>query len=218
MSGMYLPPQFCANDPAMAVQLMRAHPLASVISTDDDGFAFVSHLPLHVSQEADALLLRGHCAKANPHWRYLTARPKVLVCFMGPNDYVSPGVYPDLARVPTWNYLAVQVTAQARVIHEATEKDALLKQLIHDHEPAYAAQWQGLGEAFQHKMLAGIVGFELRVVSLQCTIKLNQHRPESHAALRAHYAQGNDTQRALGEWMDALGLASPGDTHLKPTP
>ena len=55
-------------------------------------------------------------------------------------------------------------------------------------------------------MLAGIVAFELAVVDLQCKLKLNQHRPESHAKLKAGYAQGNENERQLARWMDRLGL------------
>jgi hypothetical protein len=72
----------------------------------------------------------------------------------------------------------------ATLVEDASAKDALLKKLIGDHEPPYAEQWRGLGTEFANKMLAGIVGFELKVVDLQCKLKLNQHRPESHAALR----------------------------------
>jgi transcriptional regulator len=57
-------------------------------------------------------------------------------------------------------------------------------------------------------LLAGIVGFELRVTGLQAKFKLNQHRPESHAALRASYAQRGENQQALGAWMDRLGLGT----------
>lgn len=45
---MYLPPQFAAKDAATAIDLMRAHPFASLISVDDDGLPFVTHLPLHL--------------------------------------------------------------------------------------------------------------------------------------------------------------------------
>ena len=55
-------------------------------------------------------------------------------------------------------------------------------------------------------MLAGIVAFELQVLDLQCKIKLNQHRPESHQKLRATYAAGNESERALGLWMDRIGI------------
>lgn len=204
---MYMPPQFNAKDPAIALELMRAHPFASLISNDDEGLPFVTHLPIVAEQhEGDQLVLLGHCAKPNPHWRYLQARPQAVVTFMGPHSYLSPSVYPDLARVPTWNYLAVHCTVEARLIEEPGAKDALLKKLIGDHEPAYAQQWRDLGEEFQLKMLAGIVGFEMRVTSLQCKLKLNQHRRESHAAMRAVYSAGTPDEKALAVWMERLGM------------
>ena len=209
---MYLPPQFKDVDPAHARLLMREHPFASLISNDDDGFPFVTHLPLHPQDSAgqgDALVLLGHCARPNPHWRYLEARPEALVTFMGPHAYLSPKIYPDLARVPSWNYVAVHCRVRATLINEPAAKDALLKKLIGDHEPPYAEQWRGLGEDFAHKMLAGIVAFELAVTEVQCKLKINQHRPESHVALRAAYAAGGEDERALGEWMDRLGLPRP---------
>lgn len=203
---MYLPPQFRSDDPTLAADLMREHPLASLISTDGDGLPFVTHLPLHLEQREGRLWLLGHCAKPNPHWRYLQERPAALVTFLGPHAYLSPSVYPDVARVPSWNYLAVHCTVRSTLIEDRAAKDALLKKLIADHEPAYAAQWRSLGEEFAGKMLAGIVGFELEVLQVQCKLKVNQHRPESHGALRARYAAGNERERELGRWMDRLGL------------
>lgn len=203
---MYQPPQFRSDDPRIAAELMRENPLASLISTDDAGLPFVTHLPLHVEERAGAFWLLGHCAKPNPHWRYLRQRPRAVVTFLGPHAYLSPGVYPDRARVPSWNYLAVHCTVEANLVEDPAAKDALLKKLIGDHEPEYAAQWRSLGDEFAQKMLAGIVGFELQVTELQCKLKLNQHRPESHAALRARYAAGNEHERELARWMDRLGL------------
>jgi transcriptional regulator len=203
---MYLPPQFKSEDPAIASELMRGYPLATLISNDDGGFPFVSHLPLHVEDGDGRFVLWGHCAKPNPHWRHLQARPKALAVFNGPHGYQSPKIYPDLQRVPSWNYLAVHCTVEARLIEDDAGKDNLLKKLIGDHEPDYAQQWAGLGEEFQHKMMAGIVGFELRVVSWQCKLKLNQHRPEAHASMRRIYAAGNEGERELARWMDRLGL------------
>ena len=203
---MYMPPHFNSKDRTLALELMRDHPLASLISTDEDGLPFVSHLPLHFEERGEALVLLGHCAKPNPHWRYLQARPTAVVAFLGPHAYMSPRVYPDLIRVPTWNYLAVHCTVQATLIEDPLAKDRLLKKLIEDHDPDYIQQWLALGPEYQHKMLAGIVGFELRVTTLQCKLKLNQHRPEAHAKMRAGYAAGGENERALGEWMDKLGI------------
>jgi transcriptional regulator len=206
---MYLPPQFNAKDRAHAAQVVREYAFASLISNDDEGLPFVTHLPLHLIEDAEGAgswTLLGHCAKPNPHWKYLQARPQAVATFMGPHAYMSPKVYPDLARVPTWNYLAVHCVVTARIIDEPAAKDALLKKLIGDHEPPYAQQWRDLGEEFQHKMLAGIVAFELKVDKMECKLKVNQHRPEAHAAMREIYARGNENERALAEWMTRLGL------------
>ena len=209
---MYLPPQF-KGDRAQAVALISEYPFASLISLDDTGLPYVTHLPLHLEEHGAQLVLLGHVAKPNPHWRYLQARAQALVTFLGPHAYLSPKVYPDLARVPTWNYLAVHCTVQATLIEDPLGKDRLLKKLIGDHEPAYAEQWRALSEEFSHKMLAGIVAFELQVTDLQCKVKINQHRPEAHAAMKAMYAAGNANEQALAGWMDKLGMnpaASPG--------
>jgi transcriptional regulator len=203
---MYLPPQFNAKDRAHAAALVREYAFASLISNDDQGLPFVTHLPLHLVEDGEQWKLLGHCAKPNPHWKYLQARPQAVVTFMGPHAYMSPKVYPDLARVPTWNYLAVHCVVTARIVDELAAKDALLKKLIGDHEPPYAQQWRALGEEYQHKMLAGIVAFELTVDKMECKLKVNQHRPEAYAGMRAAYAQGNENEQALAAWMDRLGM------------
>jgi transcriptional regulator len=203
---MYQPPQFKSTDRVVAARLMRQHSFASLISNDDAGVPFVTHMPLHLEDREGEFFLLGHCARPNPHWRFLLERPTALVTFLGPHAYQSPRIYPDLARVPSWNYLAVHCTVAATLIEDAPGKKALLNKLIGDHEPAYAEQLRGLGDEYAHKMFAGIVGFELKVLALECKLKLNQHRPESHAALKAGYARGNEQERELAQWMDELGL------------
>jgi transcriptional regulator len=207
---MYQPPQFKSTDRGVAARLMREHPFASLISNDDDGLPFVSHLPFHLEDRGGTFHLLGHCARANPHWRYLQQRPTAVVTFLGPHAYLSPRIYPDLARVPSWSYLAVHCTVSATLIENPVATDQLLQKLIGDHEPGYAQQWRALSDEFTRHMLAGIVAFELEVTDLQCKLKLNQHRPESHAALQAAYRQGNENERELALWMGRLGLGRAG--------
>jgi transcriptional regulator len=125
---------------------------------------------------------------------------------MGPQAYMSPKVYPDIQRVPTWCYLAVQARVEVRLLDGEEAKDALLKQLIADHEPRYAAQWRSLSEDYTHKMLQAITAFEMRVIDLQCSVKLNQHRPEAHASMHAAYVAGTSQEQSLAAWMKRLGL------------
>lgn len=207
---MYQPPQFKSDDAAIAAELMRTYSFASLVSTDDAGFPFVTHLPLHLEEREGRFVLLGHCAKPNPHWRHLQARPQALATFLGPHAYMSPSVYPDKQRVPTWNYLAVHCRVQARLVEDAPGKDALLKKLIGEHEPGYAEQWRSMDEEFAQKMLAAIVGFELDVLEWSCKLKLNQHRPEAHARMRAGYAAGNANEQELAAWMQRLGMEGRG--------
>jgi transcriptional regulator len=221
---MYLPPQFRSLDLNHVVELIQSHPLATLISTDDAGFPFLTHLPLHVERavpgEPGDLVLFGHLARPNPQRHHLAARPEALVSFLGPHAYLSPKVYPDLARVPTWNYLAVQCRVRTQLIDLPDLKDPLLKTLIGDHEPEYASQWRGLGEDYQQRMLAGIVGLRLDVVAWECKLKVNQHRPEAFERTVQIYGVGNDNERALAAWMRRLAdqaLAASSKDEPKPS-
>lgn len=129
-----------------------------------------------------------------------------MIAFLGPHAYMSPKVYPDLKRVPTWNYIAVHAYGRAEEISDPARKDAMLKSLIALHEPAYAAQWLGLEPAFQETMLGAIAVFRMPVTRLESKFKLNQHRKEAHASMKAGYAAGNENERALATWMERLGL------------
>src|SRR3990167_1586629 len=122
---MYQPPHFKSGDRAIAARLMREHPFASLISVDDAGLPFVTHLPLHLEDREGEFLLLGHFAKPNPHWRFLQQRPAAVVTFLGPHAFQSPKIYPDLARVPSWNYLAVHCTVSATLIEDPQAKDGL---------------------------------------------------------------------------------------------
>lgn len=203
---MYLPKHFEQTDQALALEVMRAHNFAVMVSNDDAGVPYATHLPVVVSEHEGAIRIEGHVAKPNPHWRYLQARPEVLVMFQGPHAYMSPGVYPDLARVPTWTYIAVHAYGTTSLIEDEAGKDGFLKRLIGLHEPAYADQWRSLEPDFQSKMLSGITAFSIAVTKLQPKFKLNQHRPVAHAKMKEIYAAGTPDEQALAQWMTRLGM------------
>ena len=66
---MYQPPQFIAKDESHALELMRTYPFASLISNDEGGFPYVTHLPLHTelrsTGDSQKIVLLGHVAKPN---------------------------------------------------------------------------------------------------------------------------------------------------------
>jgi transcriptional regulator len=150
-------------------------------------------LPLHVEATAD-LVIRGHVAKANPHWRYLEQNPQCLTIFHGPHAYVSASNYVTRENVPTWNYGAVHVHGSARTFASPEELQGVLHQLIGTFEPAYAEQWASLGESYRERMLSHIVGIEIAVTKIEAKFKLSQNRTrDEQANVIASLAKAEDT-------------------------
>jgi transcriptional regulator len=173
----YIPEYFRVRDHEDAIKFMRANPFAILISSTDSG-PFATHLPLFVrSTPADEkVVLRGHVAKANPHWRYLEQQPQCLAIFHGPHSYISPSNYTVHESVPTWNYGAVHLYGNAHVFSSPEALQGVLHELIHTFEPSYATQWASLDEVFRERMLKQIVGFEIQVTKMEAKFKLNQNR------------------------------------------
>ena len=83
----------------------------------------------------------------------------------------------------------------------------LLKDLIAQHEPAYADRWRELPHGFRHTMLAGIVGFRISIARVEGKFKLSQNRNETERRnVRSAQAAGNAEQRSLAAWMEKLGI------------
>jgi transcriptional regulator len=172
---LYVPEHFRVEDRATAVAFMRSHPFAILISGIPDG-PFATHVPVVIREMGEEILIRGHVAKANPHWRHLEKDSRCLMIFHGPHAYISPTNYSTRENVPTWNYAAVHASAKARVFSETKDLLNMLHDLIPTFEAAYEEQWNSLSEAYRARMLSHIVGFELAVTSLEAKFKLSQNR------------------------------------------
>ena len=172
---MYIPEHFRVRDHADAMAFMRANPFTILISQSEEG-PFATHLPVIIREEGERLLIRGHVAKANPHWKYLEQQPTCLTIFHGPHAYISPANYDTRENVPTWNYGAVHVYGNARTFADPGELLGVLHELIPMFEAAYADQWATLSEAYRTRMLSHIVGFEISVSRIEAKFKLSQNR------------------------------------------
>jgi transcriptional regulator len=189
----YIPEYFRVRDHEDAIKFMRANPFAILISTTDTG-PFATHLPLFVRAAEEKIVLRGHVAKANPHWRYLEQQPECLTIFHGPHSYISPSNYTARESVPTWNYGAVHLYGNAQVFSSQEALQGILHDLIQTFEPAYASQWASLDESFRERMLKQIVGFEIEVTKMEAKFKLGQNRSrEDQANMIATLEKAEDT-------------------------
>jgi transcriptional regulator len=176
---MYVPKHFQITDTAWCHALMRAQSFAVMFTADDAGAPFATHLPILVDPARGPLgTLRGHVARANPHWRYLVAGRPTLVVFSGAHAYVSPSWYATHPSVPTWNYVAVHATGVGALVEDPDQVKTLLGDLVRAYESGEPAAWsmEGLAADYLAGMQRGIVAFEIPIARLEGKAKLSQNR------------------------------------------
>jgi transcriptional regulator len=178
---MYLPQQFEESRVDVLHALMRAKPLATLVTIGDAGIV-ANHVPMETLSLPPYGRLRGHVAKANPLWRQHRVEQEVLAIFQGPQAYISPSLYPSKQEtgevVPTWDYAVVHAYGTLRFIHDAAWLHEFLVKLTDTHERSRQFPWK-VGDAppeYVENMLASIVGFEFDISRLTGKWKVSQNR------------------------------------------
>jgi transcriptional regulator len=168
-----------------------------------------AHIPFIV--EGD--VLSAHLVRSNPLARLLKGGPATaLMIVTGPDGYISPDWYGEPDRVPTWNYLAVHLRGQLRLIDEAGLR-AHLDRLAAKFEARLApkAPWTAdkMSPEALARLLRQIVPVEMTVETVESTFKLNQNGADSArlgaaAGLAAGGTPGLETA-ALAALMRGVG-------------
>src|SRR5438093_9986935 len=98
--GMYVPQHFREDRLDVLHEIIERNSFATVVTSTPDG-TVATHIPILLDRSAGALgTLRGHVARANPHWEHLEAS-ETLVVFLADHAYISPSWYATSCRVPT---------------------------------------------------------------------------------------------------------------------
>jgi transcriptional regulator len=208
---MYIPPAF--NEPRLDIQhaLMRAHPLALLITSGEAG-PVASPLPFTLLQPSgDGLgILQSHCSRANTHWQTLDGA-EALVVFQGVDTYITPSWYESKQEhgkvVPTWNYAIVQARGTVRVIQDTEWLRAHVSRLTDEHESPRPEAWQvtDAPDAYIDALLKGIVGIEIPIRQIDGKWKVSQNRVPADrrsvaegAAAAGHVAMADMVRRHGG--------------------
>ena len=162
--------------------LIRAHPLAALI-TCADAAPEANHLPLLIDpQPTPRGTLRGHVARANPLWRQRHEGREALVIFQGSQAYVTPSWYAAKREtgkvVPTWNYAVVHARGPLIIHDDPVWLRDLVSRLTAQQEAPLAQPW-GIDDAppaYIEQMLQAIVGIEIPIAHLEGKWKVSQNR------------------------------------------
>jgi len=178
---MYVPEQFKETRIAVLAQAIRDIQLATLVTAGTDGYR-ASHIPMIFKQ--GEMLLEGHVARANDHWRILTEPRVSLAVFLGPQTYISPSWYETKLEhgrvVPTWNYLAVHASGPLSAIDDKTWLVNHLNELTDMNEQHRERPWQMTDAPadFLKNLMEGIVGLQLKIEEIVGSWKMIQHRKQ----------------------------------------
>jgi transcriptional regulator len=184
--NLYLPAYFEESRTDVMHGLMRARPLATLVTLSDTGL-IANHVPVETLPEPlPHGMLRGHIARANPLWRTYRADSEALAIFQGPQAYISPSFYPTKQEtgevVPTWDYAVVHARGTLQFVQDGVWLRALVSRLTEAHEASRQMPWK-IDDApppYIEQMLSLIVGFEFSIASLTGKWKLSQNHPAAN--------------------------------------
>jgi transcriptional regulator len=136
---------------------------------------------VHVPVMLDGDRLRFHVSRGNAVHGALAAGTEGLFVATGPHAYISPEWYGLEDRVPTWNYVAVELEGPVRPLDpEALVR--LVDDLSADREKRLAPKpaWTRakMSEGRFEGLLKAIAGFEMRVAAWRGTAKVDQDKPQ----------------------------------------
>jgi transcriptional regulator len=147
----------------------------AIVAATGEGLRAV-HVPFLV--EGDRI--RFHVSRSNAVYPELAAGCDALLLVDGPHAYISPDWYGLEGRVPTWNYVTVEITGPVRPL-DREALAALVDGLSAANEARLApkAAWTKArmdGERYE-ALLNAIAGFELHAAEWRGTAKLDQDKP-----------------------------------------
>ena len=175
---MYIPKLFRNENDEEIKQFLIENSFGILVSANRSEI-LATHIPLELDQNKnEEWVLQGHIAKGNPQWKHFNTGQKVLAIFNGPHAYVSSSWY-DHVNVPTWNYIAVHISGTIKIL-EGEELYHHLNKLVDKYEKnsAEPVSMNKMPKEFVQREIKGIVGFEIRIESINAKKKLSQNRNE----------------------------------------
>ncbi|KEK22348.1 FMN-binding negative transcriptional regulator [Bacillus gaemokensis] len=169
---MYIPKYFNITDEKTKYEIIEQNGFATLFS-QHNGEPYATHLPLLLNR--DERILYGHFARPNEQWKDI-GEQKVLAVFQGPHCYISPSWYETNKAVPTWNYVAVHVYGEMKIVENEQELLGSLRDLVEKYEnPASSYSLDDVEPSYIEGLSKGIVGFKIKIDRIEGKRKVSQN-------------------------------------------
>ncbi|HEV3143534.1 MAG TPA: FMN-binding negative transcriptional regulator [Gemmataceae bacterium] len=186
---MFTPPHFEESRAEVLHDLIRRHPLATLVTLSKDGGIVANHIPLLWCESPAPLgALQGHVARPNTLWTDSRQDVESLAVFQGPDAYISPSWYATKQEtgrvVPTWNYAVVHVYGFLRIFDDPAWIRSQIERLTASQEESFTEPWRvsDAPSEYIQSRLGAIVGIELVITRMLGKWKMSQNHPEANRA------------------------------------
>jgi transcriptional regulator len=192
---MYQPSAFREERLETLHALIRAHPLATLITGGADGL-IASLVPFTLIDLGDKGTLRAHIAKANDQVDSLKAGPETLVIFHGPEAYITPSWYVSKQEhgwvVPTWNYAVVQIRGTPRLVEDTERLKVQFDALTSAQEGKRSKPWKvtDAPEPFIEGQLRAIIGVEIPISTIEGKASQNRSSADRQGVYQGLHDEG----------------------------
>lgn len=200
---MYDLPHYKEPDQELLLQFMRDHPFAMLIATAGN-CAYTTQLPLLMEKRPDAFYLKGHMMRKQDHQLAFEHNTEALIIFTGPHSYVSANWYSNPQQASTWNYMSVHARGSLQFLPESALESILQEVSLHFefNNKSAAPVYENLPAAYRERLLKSIIGFEIKIESLEHVFKLSQNRDEeSYDHIISHLGKAAGDGEELAAYM-----------------
>ena len=170
---MHIKEVFEIRDAELARSIVRAHPFATLVTTD----LRATHMPCLVDEDEAGVAVLGHVARADPVAGALDL--PMLAIFHGPSGYVSASWYAR-ETIPTWNHVTLHVRGTPE---RFADPMPVLRRTVDHFEAAVRRPWSldRIGDS-AGEMAEKVVAFRLNAEAWHAEAKLSQDKPTDEQA------------------------------------
>ena len=197
-------PKHATTDPEVVRRLIREHPWATLVSSNE-GELIASHYPVLLDEQSSELAVLTHVGRPDDQVHGLGDR-EVLVIVQGHHGYISPSWYaPGAITAPTWNFSVAHCYGTPDILAPEANFEVLTR--LVEHFEQHVEQPVLLDPEYGASLAKGTVGLRIPITRYICKLKLSQDkdpvtRRQVINALRApgpyqHTALADETERTL---------------------
>lgn len=172
-------PTFHSHDHVKDIAFVRDRGFGTLVMNGDPA-PLVAHVPVLLSEDGREVLI--HLVRSNPIARALKTPLPARIAVTGPDAYISPDWYGIADQVPTWNYVAVQMTGVLELLPHGKMREVLdVQSAFYEARLAGKAPWttDKMTPDVLERMMRMIVPCRMVVEDIAATWKLGQNKDDA---------------------------------------